>query len=298
MITAPGMYDLPTEAYHRDPVKNGSLSHSGSKKLLISPAHFKAWRDGDQKSNDTFDLGKAAHAQVLGVGEEIAVVDAADWKTNEAKAARAAAYARGAVPILTKQAEQVAAMATRLQAHPLASRLLAPGTVLYEQTIVWHDPETGVWCRLMTDAIRAVDSNGVRIILDYKTRSSQGVKDLDRELFNFGYFGQGAWYDEGVRAMEALGALPAAVETRFVLVLQEKDPPYAVTCVPLHPHDLAAYADQHRDMRRLYAECVAADRWPEPGEDDFVEARMPTWGRYQLADAADARAAAREDIAA
>lgn len=297
MITAPGIFDIPTAAYHRDPVKDGSLSHSGSKKLLISPQHFKAWRDDGEEHKAVFNLGKAAHAKVLGVGEEIVVVKADDWKTKKAQAERDAAWARGAVPILTKQASQVEAMAAALRRHTLASRLLAPGTVLYEQTIVWYDPVTGVWCRLMSDAIRAVDSNGVRIVIDFKTRAGKGVAGIDRELFNLGYFGQGAWYVEGVQAMEDLGELPPAAETWFVLILQEKDPPHAVACVPLHPDDLAAYADQHRDMRRLYAECKAADHWPGPAED-FVQTRMPTWAHYQLEDAAAARAAAREDQAA
>jgi len=33
-VTEPGVYDIPEDAYHRDPVKGGSLSYSGAKKLL------------------------------------------------------------------------------------------------------------------------------------------------------------------------------------------------------------------------------------------------------------------------
>lgn len=297
-ITEPGVYDIPSETYHRDPVKGRSLSYSGSKRLLISPSHFREYRDNGGPNRESLDLGKAAHKKVLGVGEDVVVVNAEDWKAKRAQDARKAAYARGAVPILIKQARQVARMAIKLRRHPLASRLLNPEHVIFEQTIVWRDPVTGVWCRLMSDAIRAIDSNGIRYVLDYKTRAGSGLAGLGREVFTYGYFAQGAWYLDGIRAMEGLGLLPRAEHNVFVLIFQEKDAPHEVACVDLHPEDIAAGDAQNRDMRRLYAECQAADRWPGPAEDEFVHARMPDWAHYQLDDAAAARAAAREDAAA
>jgi len=33
-VTAPGVYDIPAEAYHADPVPGGSLSASGARDLL------------------------------------------------------------------------------------------------------------------------------------------------------------------------------------------------------------------------------------------------------------------------
>jgi len=38
LITEPGVYALPADVYHADPVAGGSLSSSGAKKLLACPA--------------------------------------------------------------------------------------------------------------------------------------------------------------------------------------------------------------------------------------------------------------------
>lgn len=291
MITAPGIYDIPSDAYHSDPVPGGSLSYSGSKKLLISPAHFRWNVDNGQPERSVFDLGKAAHAEVLGVGETVHVVDAKDWKTKAAQAERDAAYARGEAPILREQAVQVRAMGEALRRHPLASRLLARGESMYERTIVWRDPRTGIWLRMMTDAVRTVDSNGVRYVIDYKSAASIQTRDIESALFRFGYFGQGAWYLDGIHAMEQLGILPPATNV-FVLIFQEKEGPYEVACVPLDPDDLAAGDIQNRDMRQLYRECTEAGQWPGP-HPDFVNARMPAWAHGAVVDARYAREEAR-----
>ena len=43
IIDQPGIYDIPEDQYHRDPVPGGSLSASGAKKLLADggPARYR-----------------------------------------------------------------------------------------------------------------------------------------------------------------------------------------------------------------------------------------------------------------
>lgn len=163
-ITEPGVYDIPAEDYHRDPVVGGSLSSSGARKLMAPscPALFKAWRDEPADDHaEYFDVGKAAHAVALGVGDPIEVIDADGWKTKAAREQRDAAYAAGRTPVLTAQWEAVEAMATRLREHAVAGPLMAPGAGRPEQTIVWRDKTSGVWCRALVDWL-------TWLIADYK----------------------------------------------------------------------------------------------------------------------------------
>jgi hypothetical protein len=75
VITQPGVYDLPADVYHADPVPaelGGSLSSSGAKLLLppSCPAIYQ-WARTHPTYSDAFDFGHAAHKKVLGAGAEI-----------------------------------------------------------------------------------------------------------------------------------------------------------------------------------------------------------------------------------
>ena len=91
VITEPGVYDIPEGAYHADPVPGGSLSRSGAKLLLQSPAKFDWRRTHGVKPKRAWDIGTAAHTEVLGTGAEMVVpVDASGvpyeaWTTKDAK---------------------------------------------------------------------------------------------------------------------------------------------------------------------------------------------------------------------
>lgn len=169
-ITEPGIYDIPVEQYHHDPVVGGSLSNSGAKKLMppSCPALFKEWRDGGTEHKDAFDFGRATHARVLGAGEPVVVVDADDWRSAKARAQRDEARAAGATAILAKDDAVIDEMAAKLRAHPIASALLDPDTGKPEQTIVWRDPETGVWCRALVDFLREPAPGQRYLLPDYK----------------------------------------------------------------------------------------------------------------------------------
>ncbi|MGH3990894.1 MAG: hypothetical protein ACRDSN_00345, partial [Pseudonocardiaceae bacterium] len=146
-IDSPGVYDLPAEVYHADPVAGGSLSSSGARRLLppSCPALFQHALTNGEVHRAVFDLGHAAHTLALGVGAPLAAIDADDWRTKAAREARDAAYAAGTVPLLRAEHEQVQAMAAALIEHPIAGALLRPGGGDAEQTLVWRDEETGVW---------------------------------------------------------------------------------------------------------------------------------------------------------
>ena len=109
MITHPGIYaGIDETVYHADsdlaPELGRSLSQSGAKTLLASPARFAWERDHGRPPKDAYDLGTLVHALVLRSRDDrIRVVDARDWKTKRAQEARDEARAGGMVPVLRSQ---------------------------------------------------------------------------------------------------------------------------------------------------------------------------------------------------
>lgn len=277
-ITEPGVYPgVPEWAYHADPVPWGSLSSTGARQLMTAPAKFRYARDTPTR---TMEFGTAAHARTLGAGAELAVItDAAAngaWSTKAAKEAVAAARAAGQVPVKPEQAAQIEAMTARLARHRTAARLFAPGTGQAEVTIVWADPDTGVWRRARIDHLPSGDS-GDLFVADYKTGEDASPDAVSRAIGRYRYHWQGAWYRAAV-----LWARPR-VRVRFILVVQEKDPPYLVECYEIDPRDLDYGDTQNRLALERYRDCSQAGTWPgyDPfeGEQGIPVIRAPRWAR-------------------
>lgn len=272
VITEPGVYDLPEDAYHADPVPEGSLSVSGAKALLppSCPAIYRHEREHGRPDTRAFDFGHAAHRMVLGAGNPITPVDADDWRTKAAKEQRDEIRANGGVPILRGEYEQVQGMAAAIRRHPIAAALLTPERGEPERSAFWTDPETGIWRRARFDFLPHPD-DGRMIITDYKTAPTANPDEFQRSVANFGYHQQAAWY------CDAAVDLGLTDHAEFVFVVQQKTAPYLVTVVQL---DIAAMHIGRALNRRaidVYTECTAADHWPGYSDDEVALVSVPAW---------------------
>jgi hypothetical protein len=282
IVTGPGVYDLPAEQYHADPVPGGSLSSTGVRALLppSCPARFQYDREHGTPTRKVWELGSAAHKLVLGAEE---------WRSNAVKAEVAAVRAAGGIPLKPAEYDQVHAMAEALRAHPFAGQLFAPGSGRAEQTLVWAehamisaatdgDPLAKgayVRCRALLDWLP--NPGGGRLILpDYKSCVSAAPAKAERAMADHGYHIQLRFYR---RAVIALGL--GGEDTRGVLVMQEKTPPFLVTVI--EPDETAnRMADiRIREALDIYAECTATGRWPGYA-DDVVLAELPPWETREL----------------
>lgn len=261
VITEPGVYDIPDDVYHRDPVQGGSLSSTGARRLLppSCPAKFR-WYADHPEEKDEFDFGKAAHRTVLGIGPEIEPLDFADRRTKAYKQAAAEAREAGKVPLLLEHAEALLTMATVLRQHPMASRLFRPGHGMAEQTVVWRDRQTGIWRRARLDWVQGP------VIVDYKTCDKADDASCARAIYNFGYHQQADYYIDG--ATEVPGVLPEGKRARFILVFQERDAPYLVNVVEPDAEALAWGAVLNAKAIDIYQRCTATSVWPGYAEDD------------------------------
>lgn len=270
-VTEPGVYEIPSEAYHADVVPGGSLSSSGARKLLVPscPALFKWERDNPRTSTRAFDMGHAAHEMVLGGGPEIVRCDFPDWRTDKAKAAAAEARARGAVPLLPDAYQTVQDMAVALLRNPVAAALFDAGAGTPEASLFTRDEQTGVMLRGRLDWLP--NQSGTRLIVpDYKTAKSAEPAEFAKSAANYGYAQQAAWYLDLITALE-LGEEPA-----FVFVVQEKEPPYLVSVVQLDVVALRIGRLLNRRAIDTYAECIRTDVWPGY-VTDVALVPLPAW---------------------
>lgn len=254
-----GVYSTPLEDYVNDPAPAPSLNAGAAHTLLTrSPAH--AWAEhprlNESRQSDSssrLDLGTIAHALLLeDDSSRIVVIEAEDWRKKEAKEQRDAAREAGKLPILSKDYFGVQAMIVRAKAAIAKSEFAQDfREAVPEQTLLWQ--QGGVWCRSRPDKA----TWDWRILFDYKTvAGSAHPNAFMRTIYQQGYDLQAELGMMGVEALE-LTQNPS-----FVFIVQEIDPPYAVSFVSLSPawQELA-----HQKVRRaqaMWGECLRNNRWP------------------------------------
>lgn len=267
-VLVPDMSDVE---YHRHP----ALSASGAKKLLAPscPARFKYDRDHGQAPKDVFDFGRAAHAEVLGVGGELVVVEADNWLTKAAKQAREEARAEGKTALLAHEAEQVRGMAEALAAHPVAAALFDPDRGAAEQSVFWHDKRFDVDRRARFDWLPDA-GEGRLVIGDYKSAASAEPAAVAKAVANFGYAMQASYYCDAARAL-------GHEDPAFLFVFQEKVAPFLITVIELDAPAMAYGAAKVARALEVFAECLATDTWP--GYSDDIELiSLPAWATRDL----------------
>jgi hypothetical protein len=274
LIDKPGVYDIDAKTYHADPVIVPSLSSSISKILLEqSPRH--AWLahprlnpEFEPEQNTKFDLGSAAHAYLLEGFEAFALIDAKNFRPKTAQEARDQAHADGKIPLLAADLATVKAMAGACRSQ-LARHEEAADAFLFgkpEQTLVWQEGE--IWCRLRLDWLPA----GGNVFYDYKSTGASANPEIwgQRQCFDMAFDVQAAFYRRGIKAVLGIE------EAHFRFVVQEQDPPYAVSVIELAPAAINTADRKVAHALDLWRWCLSHDRWPGyPKRVAYVDA--PVW---------------------
>ncbi len=253
--------DIPEAEYH---AHQGSLSFSGAKTLLKSPALYQ-WQRQNPVHKDIFDVGSAAHHLVLGIGEEIVVVEADDWRTKAAQEAKAKARAENKIPVLAKTYIKVVEMAEVLSSHTRAMELLSAGTP--EVSAFAVDEETGVLRRCRFDWFSDT-------LVDYKSADSAHPDAFARAAANLRYFQQDPYYSD-------IAADLGHANDGFEFIVQEKEPPYLVSVLRLDADARRRGREENRRALSLFDECTQSGEWPGYGPNDRTQTiRLPKWAYY------------------
>lgn len=258
MIDTPGIYAMSAQEYHSDPVILPSLSASVASILLTqSPrhaalAHPRLSLAYQPDEDSRFDLGSAAHALLLeNDGSKVCVIEAADWRTKDAKAKRDEARANGLFPILAKHNFAVTAMVKAAREFIETTELAGIFTRgKPEQTVIWHSGNA--WCRARLDWF----TDDRAVILDYKTTESAQPEQCIRQITRMGYDLQAEFYCRGLTDLRS-GSTPA-----FVFLFQEITPPYACSLVSLSNAFREVGQRKMLAAIDLWDHCITKGQWP------------------------------------
>lgn len=255
-----GVYDdLDEDLYHSDPT---SVSASGMKTILQSPAHFQHYRQ-HPKTSDAMALGTVAHTMILGKGAKYVAVEG-NRNRNDVKAAIAEAEAEGKVVLKPEQLAAAERMANAVLSHPIAARLLtSPGRS--EVSMFAKDPVHGIIRRCRWDRL---GDDGIGV--DLKTGRSSNPDALPKQIHDFGYDLSGAWYQH---VADLLGVEIVA----SALVFVDSTEPHPVVVVELSRDFLDRGAALSEKALRRYTECIQSGLWPGYADDSFLTISPPRW---------------------
>lgn len=131
--------------------------------------------------------------------------------------------------------------------------------------MVWIDPETGVLCKARYDVL----TPKIRLLLDLKTSRAARPELFPRQIQNYRYYQQGAFYVDGARVL-GLGV------EHFGIAAVEATAPFEAYAYRLKSTDLDAGRLAYRPLLELYQRCVAEDDWPG-GNDRFEDIGVPDY---------------------
>jgi len=274
MINEPGVYDISHDEYHSDPCCEPSLSRSTIKDLIYrSPAHAK-WNhprlnpNFKPEENGKFDIGLASHSILLEGINNVAVIEADDWRTKAAREAREEARKEGKTPLLRNQFTDVLAMVTMVESQIMDCKelgirnLQADGDS--EQSFFWKEDET--WLRSRTDWI----SKDRKLILDCKfTDMSVNPSDISRYILNMGLDIQAALYCRGAEKV-------TGIKPKLVFVFVEISEPFICSFVSLPPEFMELGKSKVEYGIWQWRQCMKTGEWPGY-PNQVVYPDLPGW---------------------
>ncbi len=278
----PGIHlDIATADYFADPCTEPSLTQSIASVLLErSPRHAAlrhprlnpAW---EPYEDTKFNIGNAAHKLLIGRGKELVIVEADDWRTKDAKAARAEAQEAGKVAILAHQHKTAIEMAASF--HEQVSEIpdcvgafMAGGGSAGEVVIIAE--YEGVILRSMVDWMRDTTH-----LDDLKTTGISASPDrLPYAMADGGWDLQAAIQERILDVLDPEGQ----GRRHHYFYLQENDDPYEVTVCEL-PESVMTIGRAKLDKAiGIWRRCMTENRWPgyprlvhSPVYPPYLEAR-------------------------
>lgn len=261
-------FDMSADDYFADPCETPSLSQSLCKILIEqSPLHAKMAHprlappvSEEDETTEKYDKAKAignmAHALMLRRGKSMAVIDAKNFMTKEAKAARDTAIGIGCEPILKKHA--VIASAMCFAANEQLANIAGCENAFMQQgdaEVVIANCEDGLWLRSMVDWI----TPDLREVWDLKTSGmSASPYNTGKLMASAGWHLQAAMHERILDAIDPDGA----GRRKFRYVCQENEPPYALTVNEIGEAALTIGRKQIDFAIKTWRYCVASDLWP------------------------------------
>jgi len=237
--------DISNEDYHQLP---DSVSCSGLKHLLRSPAHFQAYLEesDDGKPN----IGTALHCTVLepDLFETRYTCYSGRRGTNDFKAFEAENI--GKVILTAQEWIKVQGMAKAIAKHKEFPLWKALQSARREFSIFWTDEETGITCRVRLDALCAPFAN-----FDLKTTTDARPEKFIRQAADLDYDLQAAMYSHATQLYTG-EILP------FNFVAVEENNPHGIWIMTAGQSMIENGWKKFRRALATYKRCTDSGEWP------------------------------------
>jgi hypothetical protein len=235
---------------------------------LLNYSALHAWQEhsklGGLKREPTpaMDRGKILESIIFKTeSKDLVIIDAPDFRKDDAKAARDQAREEGKIPVLSEKLSEWHEVGNAIiQSLHEVDWSLDAGEWILQERLEWESE--GCPCKGFLDARRG------EVIVDLKCVEDARPWHVQRILPDYGYDLQHAAYTEGVETLHP----ELAGRTKFIFLFCEINPPYAVLPAPL--------AGSFRDLgkrkwdraKRLWAECLRTNIWPSYPTDYRIAA--------------------------
>ena len=166
------------------------------------------------------------------------------------------------------------AMRDAVMAHPIAGKLLAPGSGVAELSFYWTDPTTGIRCRCRPDFLRFD-----KIAVDLKSARDASPEGFSKSINTWRYHVQDPFYCDGIaHALEQGDEAPIDIPApdHFIFVAVEKVEPFAVGVYALDAQSVDIGRREYHEDLATFAECIQSDHWPSYG-DKIQRMSLPGW---------------------
>ena len=220
--------------------------------LTQSPYHAKyaPWEEASAE----MDVGTAIHSALLEGVDNIAAIEAEDWRTKAAREARDAARAENKIPMLARNVAKVQAAVSAAKAYIDDSEIAGVfEDGVPEQTIIWN--EGSVICKARPDWLAANHT----LMLHVKTTAGSAEPGawIRNQLGPMGYDLTAMFYERGLSAGSSRRA-----DLVSVFLIIEQNEPHGCSLVGLSPamQDLASRKVDR--AIRIWQQCEASGKYP------------------------------------
>lgn len=280
----PGIYPLHDEAYFAAE----GINASGLKDILRSPAYFKERRENPKEPSWQMIDGTAIHCTALQPEEYenryVVLPDNAPLKPTQRMiddpkpkpeiASRIQFWnvfekqSEGKTIVTQEKDALYRKVGELVRSHPELAAMLEGGKA--EHVIFGIDPVTKHLCKCKPDYLTHVGD--YKIMLELKTTDDARPDAFQRTCFNYGYYTSAAFYCD---VMEWAGL---SKPDGYFIIAVERDAPHGVKLYELSEEALYYGERMYRKALEIYAECKAADHWPN--YDTTIELLgLPGWVR-------------------
>lgn len=253
--TAFSSSEVPIEVYHDRQCPG--VSKSRLDLIRKSPAHYKAWQDGqdEPKESDAMDFGNAVHTYLLEpalfAGKYSRLPDGIRYDLRTSAFKEWYSEHTGSTVLTAKDYDAVLGIAQSILGNPDVAPYFGSDNVKHvEHSIWWPDPVTGIWCKARLDLWL-----GCSVIMDLKTTRSADKQSFARSIGDFRYHVQAA--------MQIDGAQASGYKTdHYMYIAIEKTKPYVTAAYRLIPQAIEAGRRAYQEDLLKLKNAIDYNSWP------------------------------------